>query len=208
MNYSRRHLTGLALFLLAALAAAPLFLSWMGRFLIVQDPVASGDAIIVLAGNRIERVFEAGTLYRERRAPRIFLSRPAGSEDTALARSLGVRMPSYNDLQRMVLEQMGVPGTAIENMGGPIFNTRDEARVLTRIAIERNYRRVIVTTSPYHSRRARIYFRRAARGRFEVDVRPSRYDRVDPSEWWRRPYDRVDVVLEWMKLPRVVFSRP
>jgi uncharacterized SAM-binding protein YcdF (DUF218 family) len=176
------------------------------RILIVEDQTAPSDAILVLAGNRIERVYEAGSLYRERLAPKILLSKPSSAENVELARTLGVKIPSHNDVQRMALEQMGVPSSAIENMEAPMFSTRDEARVLARLATARQYRSVIVATSPYHSRRARMYMRREAEGRFDIRIRPTRYESIDPDKWWWRPYDRVDVVLEWLKLPRVVWT--
>ena len=204
MQHKRARFLRLALVLLLLVATARLALPWTASVLIVEDPIVASDAILVLAGNRIERVYEAATLYREGRAPRILLSKPSGIENVELTRRLGVRIPSHNDLQRLALQQMGVPAHAIEDMEARMFSTYDEARTLAVLAGRRNYRRIIVTTSAYHSRRARMYMRRAAGGRFDVRIRPTRYDRVHPASWWRHPYDRVDVVLEWIKLPRVL----
>lgn len=61
------------------------------------------------------------------------------------------------------------------------YTTRGEARAVARIGRERGWRSVVVVTSSYHVRRARLIFRRAWEGELEMVAAP-------PAPW-RLPYD-------------------
>jgi uncharacterized SAM-binding protein YcdF (DUF218 family) len=190
----------LALLGLSALAAVWL-LYYGGRYLQHEDPLQKADAIFVLAGTRIERPLEAVELYKEGYAPLIVLSpgRPEAGE--ALLRQRGIRFPSEVELERDALVQLGIPAAAVLATSGYVDNTAQEADLLRSIVAERQWRRVIIVTSKYHTRRAAFAFRRGLDGTgAEVVMRATRYDASDPARWWRYRSDFRFATSEWQKL--------
>jgi uncharacterized SAM-binding protein YcdF (DUF218 family) len=190
------------IFFIVLAIALRLTLPWFGTALVVSDPIERADAIVVLASNRMDRVYEAGMLYREGRSTRILLSHPDETYRRAIPERLGLSIPTDYDLQRSALRQMGIPDAAVHELAGNPQSTEDEAAIIARFSRQQRLKTLILVTSSYHSRRAALYVRSAAGSYPRVAIRPSRFDSVKPEEWWRRPYDRADVVLEWLKLPK------
>jgi len=177
------------------------FLPFAGRYLVYEDPLEKSDAIVILAGARVERWLEGVDLYRAGWAPRLFIS-PGRMEDAEIQiRSLGIRFPSDAELARDAIVQMKVPESAVETLPGSLDNTAQEAAAVREIAEARHLRRVIVVTSKYHTRRARFAFvRELAKTNVQVLIRASRYDPAKPDRWWTSRADARYVAAELEKL--------
>lgn len=191
----------LAALVLLALPAGAWFVVYGGRYLQHEDPLVKADVIFVLAGSRLERPLEAVDLFTEGYAPLIVLSpgRPEPSEQ--LVRARGIRFPTDAELVRDVMVQMGIPSAAIVATEGFVDNTAQEANLLRAMVRARGWRRVIVITSKYHTRRAGFAFRRGLEGTGgQAIVRASRHDNSDPARWWRLRPDLRFVASEWQKL--------
>jgi uncharacterized SAM-binding protein YcdF (DUF218 family) len=186
---------------LVALAAVAGFLPFAGRFLVREDPLARADVILVLAGARVERWLEGVDLYKEKWAPHVLLS-PGPMDPIELdLRARGVRIPLEGELARDGMLQMGVPAEAISILPGGMDNTAHEASTVRGALEARGWRRLIVVTSKYHTRRTGFTFRREFAGTpVEIIVRSSRYDRASPARWWTRRADIRYVVSELPKL--------
>jgi uncharacterized SAM-binding protein YcdF (DUF218 family) len=194
----RRTLLGLFLFFAALIAW---FLVDGGRFLQHEDTLAKADAIFVLAGSRVERPLEAVDLYKEGWAPFIVLSPGRLDPGEALLQARGVRFPENSDLVRGVLVQLGVPAPAILPTDGYVDNTGEEANLLRAMVKAHHWRRIIIVTSKYHTRRAAFAFRRGLENTGAVPImRASRYDQSDPARWWRIRSDFRFAGSEWLKL--------
>lgn len=188
------------LFVLAFLAAA-WFLSYGGRYLQHEDPLQKADAIFVLGGTRAERPLEAIDLYKEGYAPIVILSPGMVEDAEVLLRKRGVQFPRQDELQRDALVQSGLPAAAVFSTGADVDNTAQEAGLLRAIVQARGWRRVIIVTSKYHTRRAAFAFKRGLEGTgAQVMMRASRYDSSDPARWWHYRSDFRFVVSEWQKL--------
>jgi uncharacterized SAM-binding protein YcdF (DUF218 family) len=188
--------------LVVALLGFLCFLPFAGRFLVRQDPLVSGDAIFVLAGGRVDRWMEGVELYRARYAPVIVLSPGRLDRSEIELRAKGIRWPAEAELARDAILQLGVPTDAVQIMPGNLDNTAQEAAALFQFVQNRSWRRLIVVTSPYHTRRARFAFRRAFRGApIDLVVRASRFDESDPARWWRH---RADIRFVTSELEKVV----
>src|SRR5206468_10042497 len=107
---------------------------------------------------------EAMDLYNQGYAALIVLSpgRPEAAE--LLLRSHGIRFPTEVELQRDVLVQSGVPQSAIIATNGYVDNTAQEANLLRAMVKANHWRRVIIVTSKFHTRRAAFAFRRGLAG--------------------------------------------
>ena len=194
------------LLLVVLLAAAAYFagsglLALMGEYLIDEDTPAPADVIVVLAGSLPDRILEGVTLYQDGYAPRMILSR--GRENAAYAKldAMGVRLPRLYDLNRSVAEQLGVPPSAITEVGGGMDgSTLLEAQAILSYVRAQGYKRILLVTSKVHTRRAAAIYRHLAAGGVEVIVRPSRYDRFQPQGWWHDRTDIRRVLIEYQKL--------
>ena len=190
-----------ALLIFLLVLAAAWCLPRAGRYLIVEDPLAKSDAIMVLAGSRVERWLEAVDLYREGWAPRIILS--AGREEDAegLLRKKGITFPSDAELARDAMIQLHVPADAIAIMPGRLDNTAQEAESVRMTARAQGWHQLIVVTSKYHTRRTSFAVSRALRGSgVRVLVRATRYDTATPDRWWSSRADFRFVTSELQKL--------
>ncbi|HYU78407.1 MAG TPA: YdcF family protein [Vicinamibacterales bacterium] len=178
----------LLLYVALVLAASGLLGLWgvrsLGYVLYHEDLIEPSDAIFVLAGAWLERVAEAGDLYRAGQAPFVVLSREQPDNGERMLRARGIDVPSVPDLQVKALEAMGVPRAAIV-VTEPQVATATEAATLRRLAEERQWHRVIVVTSKYHTARAKLAFNRRLKGaNVQILVRGSRYDTWPPDHWW------------------------
>jgi uncharacterized SAM-binding protein YcdF (DUF218 family) len=192
---------GMAVVLLLCAIAGGWFILNGGRYLQHEDSLVPADAIFVLAGTRAERPLEAVDLYRAGYAPWIVLSPGRIEPAEAWLSQRGVRFPSQAALVRAVMAQLGVPAAAVIVADRSVDNTAQEATLLRRLAQDRGWRRVIVVTSKYHTRRAGFAFRRALKGAgVELVFRASHYDMADPAHWWRYRQDYRFVIEEWQKL--------
>jgi uncharacterized SAM-binding protein YcdF (DUF218 family) len=171
-----------------------------GRFLIIDEPIRPADALVVLAGARVDRWLEAVDLFREGKGKNILLS-PGYLEPAEIRlRANGIHYPAATDLIRDAMVQMGVPAGVITSMPEGVDNTAHEAFFAARIARDRGWKTVVVVTSPYHTRRALFAFERELKGSgIDVQVRGSRHHDIDPDRWWTRRGDLRDVTWELQK---------
>ena len=176
-----------------------------GRRLIHVDPLAKSDAIIILGSQRVDRTLEAGQLYREGWAPRVVVMRIHELNRYSALRDLGISVPLYFDTQVSILRQMGVPPNAILEVREIIDSTEGEARQIGGYARAHQYKRVIVVTSTYHTRRASRYLRCLAPN-VQTIMRNTRFAGSDPDWWWQWPVDRMDVLLETIKWPKALMA--
>lgn len=197
-------LRGRRLFLGAAaacLAALIGFLPFAGRYLVSDQPLERADAIVVLAGARVERWLEAVDLFHAGWAPRLLLSRGQFEPAEALLQQRHIRFPEYADLVRDAMRQMDVPADAITVMAPWVDNTAQEAAAARDLAARHGWHRLIVVTSKYHSRRTAYAFAREFRGTpVQIIVRVSRYDSAVPERWWTTRQDVRYVTSELQKL--------
>ena len=96
----------------------------VGRWLVVEDPLAKAQSIAVLSGAVPVRAIEAAKLYREGYAPEIWLTRNA--EPAASLKEMGIPYVGEEFYNLRVLVHEGVPAEAIRVLPDPIVNTADE----------------------------------------------------------------------------------
>lgn len=134
--------------------------------LVRRDPPARADAVFVLASDvqpdgdlgsvAIARLQQGFALLHAGHAPRLVVGNIAGS-------------PAHGEAVRRMASDLGVDGELLTV--GPVNSTYDEAVALAALFRERGWRRVLLVTSPLHSRRAAATF---ARQGLEVISVPSR----------------------------------
>ena len=148
-----------------------------GEGWLVEDPLEKSDAIVVLSIDNFyaDRATRAAEVYRQGLAPLVVAS--------------GVRLRPYagiGELMEHDLIERGVPKEKILRVPHDAENTREEAEVLVRVATEKNWKRVIIVTSNYHTRRTRYIFRRVFPGKIAVSVAGARDGDFDPEHWYEK----------------------
>jgi len=63
-------------------------------------------------------------------------------------------------------------------------NTREEAEALSDLVIHRGWKKVLLVTSNYHTRRARFIFGRVFPVDVTVRVSAAQDSEFDPARWW------------------------
>lgn len=172
-----------------------------GRYLVLDSPPQPADAIVVLAGTRVERWLESVELYREKAAPRILLSSGRIEPAEAALRERGITFPREVDLVKNAMIQLGVPADRIETFPDSVDNTAAEASITRGLVLPRGWRRLLVVTSKYHTRRSLYAFEREFRGTgVQIQVRGTRFDTARPDDWWKHRADIRFVISEYQKL--------
>jgi uncharacterized SAM-binding protein YcdF (DUF218 family) len=190
--------------LLAAAAAVRLALAGVSWWLDCADPPGKADIIVVLGGDYGRPIY-AADLYRQGWAPEVWLARILPEEGEARARGLGIALLRETEINRAILLKQGVPEQAIRLYGQDVDSTRDEAGALACEFGGRG-KRILLVTSRYHARRARLIFRRQLPGA-QVTVCPTPYETRDPS-WWRHKHLALNAVSELFRLANYLAGSP
>ena len=101
-----------AAIVLAGFSGVPL-LRGVASFLIVEDPLEHAAAIISLGGQLPFRELEAAELYRAGWAPKVIIVRTLPSPEVEALKALKIKKPQDWELSIEVLQQQGVPASAI-----------------------------------------------------------------------------------------------
>jgi uncharacterized SAM-binding protein YcdF (DUF218 family) len=202
---SRARRLVLAALVLAAIAIIALVpaLRLIGRALVVEDPLAKADAIVVVAGGAPDREEAAAALYREGLAPEILLSNQFTPERVRDLIALGARRFDYQGEARVVLEKHGVPSQVIVALPTPVKTTEAELKAVGEAARVRGWHRVILVTSSPHSRRVKLVWSREAPVGIEGLVRVVPEDTFLEGDWWRKRRQAEAVLHEYLGLAAI-----
>jgi uncharacterized SAM-binding protein YcdF (DUF218 family) len=168
--------------LLALLLGSPLPARWLIR----ESPLARPDAILSLGSHEYERFPETASQFRRWPAAVVLLSSPrvVGPYNCdACAHRVGW------------LATLGIPTERVRMLSPRVVNTHDELVAAARWLRQRKLTRLLIVTSPYHTRRVRILARADLQG-VEVGVVACRLQGGLPGLWWARHYDRFYVRYE------------
>jgi uncharacterized SAM-binding protein YcdF (DUF218 family) len=196
-----------ALVLAALLGTGTVLLWWgasgIGEWLMVADPLEPAKAVVVLSGRVPFRAIEAASIYRERLAPEVWLTREVVRQEERALDRLGVAVVRDEFYNRAVLEHLGVKPEAIRVLSAGIWNTADEIRLVAAELGRDGGDRVIIVTSKAHSRRVRATWAALVGAHPRAVIRYAREEPYDARGWWRNTRDALDVSREVLGLANV-----
>ena len=165
----------LAVFCLAIYVVRHPLLRAAGNFWVVDDPPAASDAIIVLGDDNYagDRATRAAELYKANWAPVVVAS-------GRLMRPYA----SVADLLDHDLRDRGVPEKDIIRLTGRHRDTREEAQTISRLIRERGWKKVILVTSNYHTRRAHFISERLYPPGTVLRMSAAPDSDYNPNNWW------------------------
>jgi uncharacterized SAM-binding protein YcdF (DUF218 family) len=178
----------------------------LGSWLVVEDPLAHADAIVVLSGSMPYRAVEGSQIYRQHLAPEVWLTRPSGPGEDL--QRLGLEYTDEETYNAEVLEKLGVPADSIRVLPDEIVNTQDEVLLIAKQLKETGKTRVIIVTSPPHTRRVRALWKSLVGKNPQAIVRYSRTEPYDARHWWHDTRDSLAVLRETLGLLNVWAGLP
>jgi len=178
-----------ALVVLIYIASGPL-LTFAGQWLVLDEKPNISDAVVVLntGAEYYPRLIEAADLFRKGLAQKVVIN---GNRKTDVLRSLEKRgfkecCPWYEDRVR-ILEMLGVPRKEILTISAEdAYDTVSEAEAVGRELVRERLRRVIITTSKSHTRRAGYIWKTMFGDQLTVCMVAAKTDPYEPSGWWKQ----------------------
>ena len=151
-------------------------LRWMGSYWVVSAAPSDADVIIILSDDDFtaDRASRAAELYHAGWAPRVIAS--------------GRWLRPYASIAQLMqhdLELRGVPRKAIVPFAHNAPDTLKELRDLNDFVQQHGWKRVMVVTSNYHTRRTRYLARHVFSPGIAVEVVAAPDVNYDPDSWWR-----------------------
>ncbi len=177
-----------------------------GRWLVREDPLGRADVIFVLSGGLPARAEEGGKIFQMGYAPEVWVSRPVGPADEL--QRLGIRYVSEEEYSREVMIHEGVPDAVIHILPHTAADTEQEVEEAAQEMRRTGKSRIIIVTSPQHTRRVRTLWHKLVGENPQAIVRAARDDPFDPDHWWHNTRDTYSVIREisglinvWTGLP-------
>jgi uncharacterized SAM-binding protein YcdF (DUF218 family) len=151
-------------------------LRFAGEFWIVDDAPESSDVIIVLSGDNYDavRAARAAALFRAGMAPHV----------VATGRSLR-SYATTTDLMKRDLVDHGVPAAAIIPLTHRADDTREEAVAVSEFVHTHGWKKILLVTSNYHTRRSEYIYERILPPGTQLRVISAPDIEYDPQSWWR-----------------------
>ena len=161
----------------------------MGDMIVVDDSPILSDAVVVLCSGLeyYPRLIQAAELYRQGLAKHVVIN---GNRKTDTLRELERKgfekcCPWYAD-SVSILTMFGVPEDKILRISNEdAYDTVSEAGVVGRELINRKWRAVIITTSKFHSRRAKFIWQKMYKKQLAIVMVSAKTDPYDPNSWWK-----------------------
>jgi len=147
-----------------------------GNFLVVSNPPANCDAIVILSDDDFtaDRASRAAELYHSGWAPKIIAS--------------GRWLRPYASIAQLMqhdLEARGVPAQAIIPFPHNAPNTREELTDIRAFVQQHGWKRIMIVTSNYHTRRTRYLSRHIFPPSITFLIESAPDVNYDPNSWWR-----------------------
>jgi uncharacterized SAM-binding protein YcdF (DUF218 family) len=165
----------LAVCALLYLARVPL-LRLAGEFWVVDEAPETSDVIVVLSGDNYdaERATRAASLFKSGMAPRVLAT--------------GRALRSYattTDLMKRDLVEHGVAADAIVPFTHKADDTRDEAAAVSEFIASHGWKKILLVTSNYHTRRSQYIYEHALPSSDQLLTVAAPDSDYDPNYWWR-----------------------
>jgi uncharacterized SAM-binding protein YcdF (DUF218 family) len=161
----------------------------LGGLLVVDETPSSSEAVVIL-NTGIEfypRLIEAAEIYRKGLVHKVVIN---GNRKTDTLRELEANgftrcCPWYADAVR-ILAMGSVPQEDIIWISAEdAYDSVSEAEAVGRELLRRHLAKIIITTSKYHTRRARFIWQNMYENQFTVAMVSAKSDPYDPNNWWK-----------------------
>ena len=146
-----------------------------GNFWVLDETPQSSDAIIILSDDNFnsDRAVRAAALYKDGWAPRIVAS--------------GVMLRPYAGIAELIQHDLvarGVPESTVVKFPHRARDTREEAAAISELVKEHGWKRILIVTSNFHTRRAGYIYERTLPPGTELRMIAAADSDYVPESWW------------------------
>jgi uncharacterized SAM-binding protein YcdF (DUF218 family) len=161
----------------------------VGGMLVVAREVEAPQAVLVLGSHEWERLPAAAQAARRSPDAMVLLTEPVTPTPENCFRCAD---------RSAWLSSLGVAPSHIETLPLRVMNTYDEASAALAYCQRHSIVRLLIVTSPYHTRRALATFAAVFRtSDITIGIHPALSSSpAQPASWWWYPYDRKYVRYE------------
>lgn len=178
----------------------------IGAYLVVSHPVKQADLAVCLLGRPVERSLAAADIYDSGFCPRIFIAKEIPADGADELEKRGMDFPGPGQVLTDLLIDLGVSEKAVMSSGNPVGSTFEEAQGVKAFVLANGYRSLIVVTSPTHTRRAWITYKKIfEKSGVDIMMAASEYSGFDPKTWWKNRAYAKEVFYEYQKLLYYLF---
>ncbi|MEL6255903.1 MAG: YdcF family protein [Bacteroidota bacterium] len=191
-----------SILLLAALylARVPL-LKGLGDFLITEDTTQSVDAAFILSGSVMERTREAMEVYKLDTDLLICTGETISADLEAFG-----EIRTDAELARDALLRMGADTSDIRVLKRGT-STYEESEEILGYSVTEDFRRIMIISSKFHTRRIQNVFRKKFREKgVEVIIRGADPIGYETDTWWLEESGMIFVTNEYLKLLYYAFK--
>ncbi len=161
----------------------------VGSLVMVDEKPLYSDAVVVLytGVEYYPRLIQAADIYRRQISRKVVIN---GNRKTDTLRELEANgfnrcCPWYADSVR-ILTILGVAEKDIIWISAEdAYDTVSEARIVGLELIRQNFTDVIITTSKFHTRRAKYIWTNMYQKQLNVQMVSAELDPYDPDNWWK-----------------------
>lgn len=192
-------LAGVVLFLLMLFLFHSFILAGYARFFEVSNPEKGADAIICLSGGKLTRVPKSIRLWSEGYGRELFLTKEKSSN--AKFSHLDV---SNVDFAMAVSSEIkkNINWKILPSQDGGATSTFDEAADALKYAKENDWKRLIIVTDHFHTRRALYAFEKVFKDSgIQVQVAGADNDIFNATNWWKSDRGILSYFSETIKYP-------
>lgn len=186
-------------FLLAFYLAHPIILPGYARLFHKQNPTKNADAIICLSGGRTTRVGESLRLWNQGYSKKLFVTaeKPKNSEFAQL--ELG-HLKFAQAVTKMM--KLNAEWEILPSLTGGATSTFDEAEDALFYATKKKWKRIIIVTDEFHTRRAHYAFEKIfANSGIDVEVAGTSNEVFSIDNWWTSDRGIMAYFGETIKFP-------
>lgn len=173
-------------------------LAFAGQWMKVNESPVESDYILPLAGDT-HRFIKGAELFREGYAPIILLSKARGHPPSRLQKlhwKMGYPKYSTNKYLTLLLRLLNAESAQLEPFGHGHISTVEEAEAL-RDHLDGKRVRLLIVTSPYHARRAKMIYEDTLPGCTVTVV--STEEGAFKEKWWRDQESAQNLIMEFAK---------
>jgi uncharacterized SAM-binding protein YcdF (DUF218 family) len=193
-------------FLAALIVVVYLSSSWVftqiGEFLVVDDdPIESADAVVVLSTgvDYLPRLIQAANLYQLQLVKKVVIN---GNRKTDIHHQLeaqGFVSPNeWHDGPVAVLKFLGVNTVDVIIINAEdAYDTVSEAQYVGPELMGNGIRKLIITTSKFHTRRAIAIWKHLYSDQFQLQIVSAKDDPFKPNGWWHHGRQIRQVLSEY-----------
>ncbi len=163
-------------------------LTGIGTFLVRDDTPVKSQAVVVLSTGMeyYPRLIEAADLFKKQVVRTIVVN---GNRKTNVLRALEAKgftpCCPWNEGTLRVLDLYGVPRKRVISISGEdVYDTVSEAALVGNELIKMGFKKIIITTSKSHTRRAGYIWSSLFKGQLKINMISAKTDPYDPGKWW------------------------